>query len=398
MSWQDQLNNVSLQITTGDGEVYLPKWLNAKKNVRFNTEGFEFIGVDGTFVDRKEQSGQQFPIELHFDGINCTEDAAKFLESAKDKRPWTLKHPFYGEILVQPISLSIDDSLYNDSVITGILWETIRTKFPEDVLVVEDVVGQLKADSDLLVSRGLTNKILSPDIGLITPAGNAITNIEKNYKNLAVLSEDAKLLKDLARTASGAAQNLLDDLDGYITATIALINFPFQIVQTLESKIEKVKDSIDELFSIFNQEDDQEQSLYESLATSSLTEFSRLVVVPESDDYNTRVDVLNTFDLLNNTYVSVLENFDSTGYIQDSDLALNLDLIINFSLSNLYEIAFEARQERIVNIEKDSNIVLLAHRYYGTGDDSLQEFIDQNNISVDEYLIVKKGREIIYYV
>lgn len=398
MSWQDQLNNVSLQIRTGDGEVYLPKWLNAKKNIRFNTEGFEFIGVDGTFVDRKEQSGQQFPIELHFDGINCTEDAARFLESAKDKRPWTLRHPFYGEILVQPISLSLDDSLYNDSVITGILWETIKTKFPEDILVVEDVVGQLKAESDLLVSKGLTNKILSPNIGLITPAGNAVTNIEKNYKNLAVLTEDAKLLKDLARKASGAAQNILDDLDSYITTTIDLINFPFQITQTLEFKIEKVKDSINELFSIFNQEDEQEQSLYESLATSSLTEFSRLVVVPGEDDYNTRVNVLNSFELLNNTYVSVLENFDNTNYIQDSDLALNLDLIVNFSLSNLYEIAFEAKQERIVNIEKDYNIVTLAHRFYGTGDDKLQEFIDQNNLSIDEYLNIKKGREIIYYV
>jgi len=398
MSWQDKLNNVRFEIVTGDGISYFPKWLNARKNINFNTDGFEFVGVDGTYVERKEQSGQQFPIELHFDGENCTENAANFLQSAKDKRPWTLKHPFYGEILVQPVSLSVDDTNYNDSVITGVLWETITTKFPEDIIIAEDTVTNLKAELDLLTSLAISNKILVPDIGLITPAGNAITNITKNYNALAVLKEDIALLKDLARTASGAAQNILNNFDSYITSTIALINFPFQIAQTLQFKVQKVRDSIDELFSIFDQTNDQEQSLYESLATVSLSEMSRVVVIPSSNDYQTRTEVLSVFNILNNIYNSTLNNFDSTGYVQDSSLAFNLDLMVNLSLSGLYEIAFNSRQERKVLIDKNENIITLAYKYYGAGDELLQTFIQQNNISLDEYLVLKKGREIIYYV
>jgi len=101
---------------------------------------------------------------------------------------------------------------------------------------------------------------------------------------------------------------------------------------------------------------------------------------------------------LNNIYNSTLNNFDSTGYVQDSSLAFNLDLMVNLSLSGLYEIAFNSRQERKVLIDKNENIITLAYKYYGAGDELLQTFIQQNNISLDEYLVLKKGREIIYYV
>ncbi|MCJ7802745.1 MAG: hypothetical protein MUP82_10360 [Candidatus Marinimicrobia bacterium] len=413
MTWLNRLKNVELEVITGDEKVYKPLWQEAERNLNFNTEAFDFVGVAGTFVERKEKSGDQFPINFIFQGEDCIDVAKAFLISASDKRPWTIKHPFYDDLLVQPISLRQVNTVYNISRITGIVWETITTKYPEDEIVPKKTVENLKADSDVQVAVRFKANVPNPSVNLIASATKSVTNITKNYNPLAILEKDVKLLKDLARTASGAAQNLLDNVDRFITSTIALINFPFQIIQTLELKINKIKDSIDELFDIFSPDSNEQQYLYEALATSSITEMSLISVSPASSseidinigvgvsvgvDYKTRIEVAETFEQLDETYTSVLVNFDNTDFIQDAILALDLDIIVNYSMANLYEIAFNSKQERSILIEKDDNIVNLSHRFFGPGDENLQIFINQNKVTLEEYLIVKKGREIIWYV
>lgn len=402
MTWLNRLNNVELEVITGDGKIFKPLWQNAQKEVKYNTEGFDFVNVPGTFVERKEQSGNQFPILFYFKGEDCIEDAAEFELSAADKRPWTIKHPFYDDLLVQPLNLSFDNSVYNISRITGTLWQTITTKFPEDEVLPDKLITNLKAENDLQVSTSFVTNVPDPSINLIAPATAAVVNINKNYLNLPELEDDIKLLKDLTRTASGAAQNLLNDVDGFINSTIALINFPFQIVQDIQFKIEKIKDSINELLSIFDTSKPEEQFLYEAIATTSLTTISQININPESSDYETRPEVVEAFELLNETYDSVLSDFDSIqesdDFVQDSTLAQQLDVIVNFSLANLFEIAFESKQERSILLEKDDNVINLAHRFVGPGDNNLNTFINQNEITLDEHVNIKKGREIIWFV
>jgi len=77
-----------------------------------------------------------------------------------------------------------------------------------------------------------------------------------------------------------------------------------------------------------------------------------------------------------------------------------LSILFNFVLSHLFVIAIDAQQKRVVTLTEDSNVILLAHRYYGlTVDDStIERFMNQNNIGINEIMNIEKGREIIYYV
>ena len=99
MTWLNRLNNIELEVITGDGKIYNPLWQQAQKNIKFNTEGFDFVDVPGTYVSREQASGEQFPILFMFQGEDCIDVQEAFLESAKDKRAWKIKHPFYDDIL-----------------------------------------------------------------------------------------------------------------------------------------------------------------------------------------------------------------------------------------------------------------------------------------------------------
>lgn len=397
MNWLDRINDIELEIITGDGQSFKPLWKEARKNVKYNTEGFDFVGVEGTYVERKKQSGNQFPVLFYFQGEDCIEQARKFEYAARDSRAWTIIHPIYDSILVQPLSLEFDNSVLNISKITGIVWETINWKYPLHELNVKITIVRIKKDIDIRNAEVFENNIdiTSPD--LTDDALLSCDIIGKSYEILTNVFEKVNILKDLLRSASAAAQNILS-LPLYFMQQIQnLINFPFLIKQNIEFKINQVIDNYNDLKDVIVGVNDNNE-LYAAYSFSLLSTICQIAASPEDVDYNTRQDVLNTIDkiiILNN---DIINTFDDISYQPDANLSLQLDRIVNTTVANLYDIAWNARQERSFILEKDNNIVNLAYKYFGKGDENLQKFIDVNILTKDELLQINKGRKLIYYV
>jgi len=73
--------------------------------------------------------------------------------------------------------------------------------------------------------------------------------------------------------------------------------------------------------------------------------------------------------------------------------------LVNYTISNLFNIAINAKQERSIIVEDDTNLVALAHRFYGLApdDSTIEDLMLGNKIGLSELLIIKKGRKISYY-
>lgn len=105
----------------------------------------------------------------------------------------------------------------------------------------------------------------------------------------------------------------------------------------------------------------------------------------------------NYLKAVDNSITSIYEINDK--YQPYAILQNELYNLVMYTVSNLYSLAFEAQQERVVVVEKDSNIVLLCHRYFGiVNDENLETFRTINNIKLNENFKIKKGRLIKYYV
>jgi len=136
---------------------------------------------------------------------------------------------------------------------------------------------------------------------------------------------------------------------------------------------------------------------------------SQAAINPTDNDYQTIDEVTAVIDQLvsvNNTYIGNLNDLqtinggDINSYVPDFTFLNSLNILINFTLSQLFVIAIGAQQQRVVILTEDSNVILLTHKYYGlTADDStMNKFISQNNIGISEIMNIEKGRKIIYYV
>jgi hypothetical protein len=398
MSWIDKINNVKLEIQTGDGKKWYPLWKEAKKNIRYNVEGFDFVDIYGTYVDRKKQSGNQFPVLFFFQGEDHLNESQQFEYSASDSRPWIIRHPIYGSIKVHPVSLNFDNSAMNVTAITGMLWETIETKYPKVKINSKLIIRNKRTLINETNSNVFDNNI-NGDTGIIDATLVSSEILDRKYSLLTDVFENVNILKDLVRKAYSAGLTVISQPITFMNYIQGLINFPLIIEQNVDFKIKQLKESFDETRELIFRDEfsNNSKQLYMSYSFAYLSALCDVSANPLNTDYYTRSDVLRVIDDIITFNNLIIQDFDYIGITPNTDLAFNVDSIVNETVANLYDIAFNSKQDRTAVLQVDSNIVVLAHKYFGTGDANLNAFIEANALTNEELIRIKAGRIVNYY-
>nr|WP_299067199.1 hypothetical protein [uncultured Allomuricauda sp.] len=405
MSWEDKLNNIKFTIITGDGKTYTPLWISGESSIEFNTKKYDFINVEKSFIDRKKAQSSKYPLTFYFQGEDNIEQATKFLKSAKDSRAWEVTHPFYGTIIGQPTTMSRGDNSYNVTRFSVDFWETLTEDYPSANISTKDVI---KKKVDVVNVFGITNytKGSSPssaDISVIKQNSNDVaskfnglqtTDTSTTYKNK--LSQAVKSVDSIIAKPGDVIQNNQD-----------LLLLPSTYELPVVKRINALYLAYLEVRSVISGKNDK--YYFESIAATAIAAIAQAAVNPLEDDYITRDQVNSSAELLLNTYTDYLNTVDEAQvdrYNIENEWAPNPQVqeglydLVTDTLANLYELAFGAKQERIVEVDYDTNLIVLVHRYMGLDeeDKNLETFRTINNIKNDEVFTIKKGRKIKYFV
>lgn len=407
MSWVDKIQNDFL-ITTGDNKTYKVNWINPSKSVDFNVSEFEFPNLAGTLVQRGTPKGRRFTIEVFFQGEFNLEQSAAFETSANDPRAWTISHPLYGTIIVQPVNLNFDDSRHNVTRITGTLIETITQDNPKNTIVPADKITSDKLDLDEVVAYSFANDIPEPDTNVINDLTSKTSTVYNEGKKSVKTTLDAEEYFNAFNTANAAILEATEFPLEAMRAVQAVINAPSLFADGVKNRITTLVNTFTKLRdSIVNIVSKREKKVYESTG-STLVSAMALAAVTDIDYRNAR-EVLSAIDQITEAYDTFVEDLDGLqsdnasspeSYIPDANSLIGLNNIINFTVSNLYDVALDSKQERSIILEEDSNVFLLTHRFYGldVDDVNIDQFMDQNEIGLNEILGIRKGRKITYYV
>ncbi len=412
MSWIDKIKT-ELIITCGDGKQFKPQWINATKTKDYNVAEFEFPEVSGTLVSRKKPKGSRYELEIFFQGENHLDLSQSFEKSADDSRAWILSHPFYDRIIVQPLSLSFDNTKYNVTSIKIPIVETITEDYPKGITVPQDKIVNDTEICNEITSAASAQKLTA------TKAKVASVNKMKKFLN-KVNSAITKFTNKLADSqkyfnAFNTAQSMIDNLVSApllaIRATQSAITAPVKFQASVTQRISVLSESLVSLEttmknSVINLSD---KILYETLGNTLISAMCETLATPFVGDYGNRNEVIKHIDnlILNyNLYITNLDGLQTdnggtpTSYIADAQSVQQLSQLLNYTLSNLFNIALNAKQERKIILEYDSNWIILAHRFYGlkADDSTIDELIKNNNAGLNEMLQVRKNRTITYYI
>lgn len=408
MSWLQKVEK-GISITTGDGQTYTPEYFITPKSTDFNIAEFNFPNVEGTLVKRGTVKGAKHNFVFVFQGENHLDVTFNFEKSAKDNRPWKIEHPFYGILRVHPTSLTYDSTGINITRVTGEFIETILDTFPQVSLNPKEFIN-IKASSTIEKSNVNTSnklevdsklkKLLNKLTNLIYDANNTITNIQ----------EEAGEYMNIFNNALAQIETIQSNLDSAIRTISNVVYYPSRFVASLKLKLEGFQESFDKLEEIFKQPiNTNNKNTYEFFGTAIISSAVSTIAVSEESDFETTKDVINTIDIiltLQNSFITKLDDLqndtigDEDAYIPDYDSLNEMNILVNFAIANLLDIATNSKQERTFYLEEDSNAILLTHRLYGLDEDdeNLIKFMNQNNIILNEIIEIKKGRKIVYFV
>lgn len=410
MSWIEDIQDKVFEIITGDGKSYMPKWRNAVKTREFNVAQYDFINVEGSYVDRRKAKGRKFELEFYFDGESAVDLGNNFELSASDKRKWLVKHPFYGDIYCQPLSIRQDNTQYNVSGFTIPVVETLPEGYPTYNIEFADVIVETQVSANDLQAEAFGGEDLMDRNSLQETADY----LDGLFSSMIDDENDLNTFKALVDSAVSDIGNVTASATQVIRSMQALVNYPATVVQTVKSRFtvftEAVETLIANITGIAATSRTRTQKLeFEAIVGGLITAQQIACSTEIEGSYFTRQDVIDQQDALLSDYDDFLEVLDENqseradtedSYVPDFESINEIENIVSISVANLYAIAFEAKQERIFINDKDSNAVLLSHKFYGTDvdDEKLEYFIDTNNIGLNEMLNIRKGREILYYV
>jgi len=408
MSWQERLDNVRFTIITGDGKSFTPLWKNGSKEKSFNYSNYNFIDVEGGFTDRKKPQASKYPLVFWFQGDDNIEQADAFESSANDSRPWQIKHPFYGNIIGQPISLNRNDSSYNITEITVEFWESISADYPNPLPAVDDLINSKVEELSDEAAKSYDDDI-EPTAEDTQTLQDSIIQISASFNKLFD-NETFSDYKTLMAKTQNDVNNLISSPLQAITSLHSLVLTPALFMQSVKSRLSALKESFAKITDILDRKSSLNNKLYfESQSAVIVAAICQSASTPIDTDYTTRNEIEDVNNLILEVYNSYLQLLDNSqisvsdiknSYHPNPLVQTKLHELVTETTGNLFSLAFQAKQERTVEVDRDTNLILLTHKYIGldTDDKNIEMFRQINSIKNDELFLIKKGRTIKYFV
>lgn len=407
MSWLDNLEQ-KLAIVTGDGKQWQPLYVKSRRARDFNNAEFNYVNVTGTDVKRRLPKSHRYTLEIIFAGDNCIDDALDFDKSAADPLAWTLQHPIYGRILVQPLDLAIDNSAWSVSRITCTIVETnsatgvrVEVNAPSKISAVAFAVSARYADTySTLVPLPPTSALQA----MTTQVNGLYGSISKRIAN----ASDSTAFLNAYNDANTLINNTFFDTTQLVTQIQQLSLLPASFVALSIDRVFLIGRQFATLFyAALLTAPATTRGVYEFNGGTSLVSMCAASITNYS--YNTRTEVVNVIDTIINSYNTHLDNLDNLqanngsepgAYIADPGPLGDVTDLVNYTLATLYGIAEQSKQVRTVLLPEDTTVTLATYNYFGldANDANIEQFIAVNSIGLNELLILKKGRKIIYFV
>lgn len=407
MSWLERIKN-GIIVTTADGEKYEPEYMNATFVTEYNYTEFNFVDVGGSLVKRKKPIGVKYSVEWYFQGIDHLDVSRNFKNSIDNNEgPIQIEHPLYDRLVVQVTSLNYDNTGLNRTKISGTVIETIEEAFFVLNNKEIDQIPILFEDNLELCEESLTETPQPADIVSMTQSNqNAFAKGVPIIEQAIDYEEYFNAFNTAATFINTATATPILAMRGLIN----VITMPQKFSAEVKDRIRVLLDTFNSLrANLFGVVTVSSKQIFAAQQAATIAAVCQAAATPLPTDFKLNTQVYETIDQIAEAYSNFVTDMDSLqtdnggsplSYVVDASVITNLNQLVNITISNLFNIALNAKSERSLITDNDTNIIVLTHELYGLDDNdaNLNEMIENNDFAIDEYIQIPKGRKITYYI
>lgn len=461
MAWVDRLKEAAYTSPGGDRIVFQYEdvsvnWTN--KTGAFDFPGVDGTYVQAYHGS----TGRRYPVRAFFSGPNCDLGGDAFESLLREPGVGKLEHPLYGAKQVVPFGeITREDRLKsggNQTIVEVVFWSTIGIAYPSVQL--DPLAGVISAVDlyNAAMAAEFASQIDVSSVSTLIALGNQYKALLKNTK--AVLRDVAAAQQSVQDTFDDIADGINEGIDVLIKTPLNLAFATTQLIQTPGRALASIKARLDAYgqlaANIFGAtdaiskpggaggsgigdagqgNDSQEPNKFHArnvFASTAVTGSLVSVVHAGSTDtstgakssavvdsgataesgFQTKADAVAAADAIfaqydacvnwrDLNYESISGDGDGISTVQNTDTGGSLQQLQNavaVTAGYLVQISFNLNQERIITLDRERCPLDLVAELYGATDSRLDQFIQTNNLSGDEILLIPEGRRIAYYV
>lgn len=379
---------------------------------------FEFVGVNGGYVQTNGRGGFTYPLRCIFSGVDSDQDALDFENGVLEDGIGRLEHPLYGTF----DAVAIGDVERSDDLVGGINESIVRVSFYRPIT---DIYPAPQSDIEGTIE---TNRAASEDAAAL------------EYTELAPLDtvagqEGARvaLSGNMASIESAMAGNvtpeLRDALDVAVRSSGVLASDPDALVRSIFTAVNAAAvptgaaSQVGALFSLvtsvlnresanpdsyLNNDNEIPSGLFVAASGSfhqarilALAGVNAAAALSSGFDYQSRPDAVMAAASVLGLWESVV-SWSEAGFatLEQTDTGRAYQTtrtVVVQAAGFLIERSFDLAIERRFTLTRDRTILDLVAELYGDIDGQLDRFIDDNALPGSSILIVPSGTTVVYY-
>lgn len=414
MAWQDRVQQGSY--ISPSGVIFNFHSEDVSLEISNKTTAFETPNGKGTYVQWLGKTGKRLPLNCFFNGADHDIVANQFLEALTEEGIGILFHPFYGTFDVVPFgSIKRNDSLVSEAnqtsfevtfyETTGSVYLSPQRNAAQELAVAIVAYSQNSAQKfgDELKFKSVSEKFT------FKSAFQAVLKTTKSTFEKITRAQDAvnKDFNNIYNSINDGIDLLIADPIALAKQTNILLQTPSRMNQSIQLRIDGYKQMISGIVNApnsikvagFNNNPNNEFQTSDLYASGSLVAMiqsvsqSKFETKPEA--LLVAEEVISQFDQINAWREA---NYSSLGLVDTGAMYQALQNAVALTAGFLVQLSFSLKEERVIVLGRNRTMIDLVAELYGSVDENLDFFINTNNLSGDEYLELKKGREIVYFV
>ncbi len=421
MTWESSTREQVLFVSP-ELNVFSALWKNNERSLEKKLGVFDPPKFKGSIVQDMDVKSVSYPLTVYFDGLNHQKDADKFFKACQnEKGQWEVTHPTKGQLILQLVSVReiIDPTETGSYTVFETQWlepanidrlisapELGALVLLEILDAISDGIAQLQQlRSDLYAAvqgalnminkvAGLANSIMSElaaTQNLINDAWNEAKNTLTNLQT--VFKSDP---------ASEEIQNKIGQ------ALVDVVSIPLEANDNYDTRIDYYDELANALYSEAptgkNEEDYNKALFFEISMIAILISGARIIV---TSNFKTRSEIISAIEKVQELWNDIIASIDG---IQENFENVNIDKQYfgnsqaYTSLVNTYTLTMQYLLSQFFNLATEKRFIIKNRRSplevcvteYGSID-YYDLFIESNELSGDEILLLNPGREVVIY-
>lgn len=398
------------------------QFVDLTQTVTKRTKAFEFNGLDDAYIQDNGHSAREYPLRCLFTGNDHDLIAASFMAGLLERGPGQLEHPLYGTFRAIPVgTISRRNDLVqeaNQSVVEVNFSTTLANIYPSgEGFPVSEILASIDgfnlqaalqfdalADLESAIHQANMKSLVRSAMAGTRAAFDKISGITSDAR--AELADRQALINEGIDTFVGTPLLLAQQILGFVAA-------PARSLSGFASRLEGYALMIENMATVYGPIGGV--SPIESYAIGAKNQFAlvdlmmlgaatsvALSTTTKSAKFVSRASAseaaLSTLEQLGAVVSWRDESLTDLGVVDTGESYQAAQDAAAKAAGYLVQSSFSLVPERRIVLDRDRTLLDMCAELYGSvSNETLDLFIDSNDLSGDEIIEIPRGRSVVYY-